>query len=91
MESDHRHACVRGGPNQPLHRDPQWSIVLTDTHRNGEDRNKHVHGWFSVQHTNQGFSDLTKWVSRYDSPWTIPSGMLSEAFFKCTGENASRG
>jgi hypothetical protein len=19
---------VRGGPNQPLHRDPQWSIVL---------------------------------------------------------------
>jgi hypothetical protein len=20
--------CVRGGPNQPLHRDPQWSIVL---------------------------------------------------------------
>jgi hypothetical protein len=22
------HLCVRGGPNQPLHRDPQWSIVL---------------------------------------------------------------
>jgi hypothetical protein len=21
--------CVRGGPNQPLHRDPQWSIVLS--------------------------------------------------------------
>jgi hypothetical protein len=21
--------CVRGGPNQPLHRDLQWSIVLT--------------------------------------------------------------
>jgi hypothetical protein len=20
--------CVRGGPNQPLHHDPQWSIVL---------------------------------------------------------------
>jgi hypothetical protein len=20
--------CVRGGPNQPLHRDPQWSIVM---------------------------------------------------------------
>jgi hypothetical protein len=20
--------CVRGGPNQPLHRDPHWSIVL---------------------------------------------------------------
>jgi hypothetical protein len=23
------YVCVRGGPNQPLHRDPQWSIVLT--------------------------------------------------------------
>jgi hypothetical protein len=22
------YVCVRGGPNQPLHRDPQWSIVL---------------------------------------------------------------
>jgi hypothetical protein len=22
--------CVRGGPNQPLHRDPQWSIVLEE-------------------------------------------------------------
>jgi hypothetical protein len=22
------HVCVTGGPNQPLHRDPQWSIVL---------------------------------------------------------------
>jgi hypothetical protein len=21
------YVCVRGGPNQPLHRDPQWSIV----------------------------------------------------------------
>jgi hypothetical protein len=20
------YVCVRGGPNQPLHRDPQWSI-----------------------------------------------------------------
>jgi hypothetical protein len=25
------YVCVRGGPNQPLHRDPQWSIVLTFT------------------------------------------------------------
>jgi hypothetical protein len=23
-----KYVCVRGGPNQPLHRDPQWSIVL---------------------------------------------------------------
>jgi hypothetical protein len=23
------YVCVRGGPNQPLHRDPQWSIVLS--------------------------------------------------------------
>jgi hypothetical protein len=23
-----RYVCVRGGPKQPLHRDPQWSIVL---------------------------------------------------------------
>jgi hypothetical protein len=22
------YVCVRGGPNQPLHRGPQWSIVL---------------------------------------------------------------
>jgi hypothetical protein len=22
------YVCVRGGPNQPLHRDLQWSIVL---------------------------------------------------------------
>jgi hypothetical protein len=22
------YVCIRGGPNQPLHRDPQWSIVL---------------------------------------------------------------
>jgi hypothetical protein len=25
---DYMYVCVRGGPNQPLHRDPQWSIVL---------------------------------------------------------------
>jgi hypothetical protein len=23
------YVCVGGGPNQPLHRDPQWSIVLS--------------------------------------------------------------
>jgi hypothetical protein len=26
------YVCVRGGPNQPLHRDPQWSIVLNSIH-----------------------------------------------------------
>jgi hypothetical protein len=26
------YVCVRGGPNQPLHRDPQWSIVLPASH-----------------------------------------------------------
>jgi hypothetical protein len=24
------YVCVRGGPNQPLHRDLQWSIVLAN-------------------------------------------------------------
>jgi hypothetical protein len=26
------YVCVRGGPNQPLHRDPHWSIVLSVKH-----------------------------------------------------------
>jgi hypothetical protein len=27
-EPSHMMICVRGGPIRPLHRDPQWSIVL---------------------------------------------------------------
>jgi hypothetical protein len=43
MEDD---ACVRGGPNQPLHRDLQWSIVLKmmhypDIHQKSQKKKKH--------------------------------------------------
>jgi hypothetical protein len=25
------YVCIRGGPNQSLHRDPQWSVVFSVT------------------------------------------------------------
>jgi hypothetical protein len=34
--------CVRGGPNQPLHRHLQWSIVLMKSNSMVEEQGKQV-------------------------------------------------
>jgi hypothetical protein len=51
------YVCVRGGPNQPLHRDPQWSIVLPLL-------------WYVVQDFIRGDVEIVTWFHKISAQVT---------------------
>jgi hypothetical protein len=73
-----RLVCVRGGPNQPLHRDPQWSIVLM--------QRLTAYTVFSRQHRRD--ANLTLWVGptrREECPNLHPEPTLAKQIKKNVG------
>jgi hypothetical protein len=62
----HHYICARGGPNQPLHRDLQWSIVLIPSYLTK------IH--FNIVHSPTSWSSqwsLSFWIS-HQYPICIP-------------------